>query len=112
MAENPAHLVDQRLQRVGKTAILTVEAAWIFEQIASAGMTRQDFLAREVEQPVAHGTHVFGQFPGNGGHRNTSVTIVRALLARSLRGASADRPGKPRYETCIAHWRRGPADTI
>src|SRR5687767_3511881 len=75
-------------------------------------MARQDFLAREIEQAVANGAYVFGQFPGNGGHRNTSVTTVGSLLARSLRGASAERPGKPRYETCIAHWRRSPADTI
>jgi hypothetical protein len=33
-------------------------------------------------------------------------------LARTLRGASAESPGKPRYETCIAHWRQSPIDTI
>ena len=42
-------------------------------------MARQDFLAREVEQAVANGAYVFGQFPGNGGHRNTSVTTYGYL---------------------------------
>src|SRR6266508_2351674 len=43
-------------------------------------MARQDFLAGEIEQAVAHGTHVLGQFPGDGGQRNTSVTTVWSLL--------------------------------
>src|SRR5258708_1000089 len=39
-------------------------------------VARQDFLACEIEQAVAHGAHVLRQFPGDGGQRNTSVTTV------------------------------------